>query len=315
MFKSVVKLVLLISLSLLTGILRFFYHSEYLEKWFYTIITFTILFFVFRLFFGRIVAKRIKNKKARYSFRKASYFIFPVVVFFAILRVWVVDPQILTVAYGLMAAGVTIALRDLFKNFAGGIMIFFTGLYHVGDRIEIKEKRGDVVDIGILYTTLLETGEWVEGDQPTGRLSILPNGDVLSSVVNNYTRDHEFLWDEISFPITYESNWEKASDLVIEIAEKETKEISLIAEKSLSNLNKRFYLDEKNMKPSVFVDMTDNWVNLTLRYVVESRGRRFFRSCLVKIILKEIEKQKDIEIASTTLTLNEDSKISIKKEN
>lgn len=90
-----------------------------------------------------------------------------------VVRIWVEYTQTLLVSYGLIAAGITIALQDFFKNFVGGIMIFTTGTYRVGDRVEINSKFGDVIDIGIFYTTLLELKEWVEAEQPTGRISMV----------------------------------------------------------------------------------------------------------------------------------------------
>ena len=96
-------------------------------------------------------------------------------------------------------------------------MIFVNGIYRVGDRIEINQKFGDVIDIGLLYTTLMETREWVAGDQATGRLSIVSNGSVLAGAVQNYTRDFSFIWDEISVPITYDSNWNEANAKILDI--------------------------------------------------------------------------------------------------
>ncbi len=62
------------------------------------------------------------------------------------------------------------------------------------------------MDIGVLYTTITEVGEWINGNQATGRLSIIPNSNVLTNNVNNFTKDHNFIWDEISLPITYDSD-------------------------------------------------------------------------------------------------------------
>jgi len=104
--------------------------------------------------------------------------------------------------FGLVAAAFTLSMQDVAKNFAGGLNIFINRIYRVGDRIEIGSKKGDVIDIDIFYTTIMETNEWVSADLPTGRLSIIPNSLVLSNITNNYTKDFEFLWDEISFPIT-----------------------------------------------------------------------------------------------------------------
>jgi small-conductance mechanosensitive channel len=76
----------------------------------------------------------------------------------------------------LIAAAFTITLQDVAKNFVGGLSIFLKNIYRVGDRIEIASKKGDVIDIGLLYTTIMETNEWISGDQHTGRISLIPNG-------------------------------------------------------------------------------------------------------------------------------------------
>ncbi len=110
-------------------------------------------------------------------------------------------------SFGLVAAAFTLTMQDVAKNFAGGLSILFNRIYRVGDRIEIGSKKGDVIDIDIFYTTIMEINEWVSAEQPTGRLSIIPNSYVLTNITNNYTKDFDFLWDEISLPITYSSDW------------------------------------------------------------------------------------------------------------
>jgi len=57
----------------------------------------------------------------------------------------------------------------------------------------------------------METGEWISGDQHTGRISVIPNSYVLSNTINNYTKDFNFLWDEIILHITYDSDWREAN--------------------------------------------------------------------------------------------------------
>jgi small-conductance mechanosensitive channel len=231
-----------------------------------------------------------------------------------ILRIWIVNPQALLVAYGLVAAGVAISLQDLFKNFAGGVVILITGLFHVGNRIELYGKFGDVIDINILYTTILEIREWVNGDQATGRLSLIPNGVVLSSVVNNYTKDHPYLWDEISLPVTYESDWKEAALIMRRIAEKETGNFIVEARKSLLHLENRYYMSERTLEPSVFFEATDNWIKLTLRYVVEARKRRLIKNKLTELILEKIQKNPSVRIASesTAIAVTTFPEISVK---
>jgi small-conductance mechanosensitive channel len=289
------------------------YRDIELDKFFYTALTITVSFFIFRIILEGIVGKRIREARMRYSFRKTMHILFLVLSCVFILRVWIINPQALLVAYGLIAAGVAISLQDLFKNFAGGVVILVTGLYHVGNRIEINGKFGDVIDVSIFYTTVLEIREWVDGDQATGRLSTIPNGVVLSGIVNNYTKDHHFLWDEISLPVTYASNWKEASEIMQKIAVKETERFVSEAKQSLSHLEERYYMSERSLEPSVFLQATDNWIKLTLRYVVEVRERRLMHNRLTEILLQEFESNPSINIASSSLAITTLPDIKVKR--
>ena len=227
MLRKIVVLLIIAGLSTLAWFLNLKYGNVELDKLVYTLLALSVSYFVFRFLLEELAARRIHDAKARYSFRKAVSLLFLVVSFVVILRIWIINPQALLVAYGLVAAGVAIALQDIFKNFAGGIVIFLTGTYQIGNRISINGKFGDVIDIGLFYTTLLEIREWVDGDQATGRITTIPNGHVLSYHVDNYTKDHPYIWDEITIPLTYDSDWKAARDLIIDIAVHETKDDTL----------------------------------------------------------------------------------------
>jgi len=290
-------------LAAVSWMINFYTRDANLSKLFYSALTTAISYLFFRILLEQLIAKGIHESKTRYSFRKTTSLLFLITSFIVILRIWIINPQALLVAYGLVAAGVAIALQDLFKNFAGGIVIFVSGIYQIGNRIEIGGKSGDIIDISMFYTTILEIREWVNGDQATGRLTSIPNGLVLSSVVNNYTKDHHFLWDEISIPVTYQSEWKKAMQIMKDIASRETADWAAGARKSLVGLEDKYYLPARPTEPIVFVKLTDNWIMLHLRYVVEVRERRSYHSRLSELILREIEKTPTITIASSTVSI------------
>jgi len=218
------------------------------------------------------------------------------------------------ITFGLVGAGVAIAIQDVFKNFIGGIMLFVNGVYHVGDRVEINGKFGDVIDVGLFYTTLMETREWVSGDQATGRLTVVPNGSVLSGVVQNYTRDFDFIWDELSIPITYDSDWNAANAIILDIIKRETKSILDNAEKNMSQIEDKYYLTARSLQPTIFLTLTDNWITLDIRYVAEVRQRRVLHDKLSRLILAEIERSERIKIASATIEITGVPSVKIKKE-
>ena len=143
----------------------------------------------------------------------------------------------------------------------------------------------------------------MRGDQPSGRLLTVPNGLVLNHSFVNYTRDHSFIWDEISIPLTYESDWRRARDIILSILRTETDAMTEQAEVEIERIGQNYYLPRKVVEPSVYVELTDNWITLDARYVTDARNRRILRSRLSELILSAIEKEENITIASETMTV------------
>ncbi|HUV03352.1 MAG TPA: mechanosensitive ion channel domain-containing protein [Desulfobacteria bacterium] len=303
MIKKIVNTLALIIITGLFWFAQFQYPNTYLERGFYTLLAVTILYLAFKSVIEEIVVRNIKEPKARYSFRKTVSILYIVGIVLALIRIWVEHTQTLLVSYGLIAAGIAIALQDFFKNFVGGVIIFVTGIYRVGDRIEINAKIGDVIDIGISYTTLLELKEWVAGDQATGRLTILPNGVILSGMINNYTKDNNFIWDEIELPITYGSDWKEAATTIRHIVGTETKTMAEAAEQEILKLGEKYYLTTRAVEPEIYLTLTDNWITFHIRYITDVRQRRVIRNKLGLMILEEIQKSEKVKIASATVDI------------
>ncbi len=272
------------------------YPHIYLKRGFRTLFVLTIIYFIFKCVFEEIVSRRIEDAKTQYTFKKTISILYVAFVLLAVVRIWVEETQTLLVTYGLVATGIAISLQDFFKNFAGGIIIFSTGIYRIGDRIEVDSTYGDVIDISILYTTLLEMKKG-GGDQATGGLTIVPNGYVLSKMIDNYTKDNSFVWDEIEIPLTYESNKEKAITKILDIAKKETVDMSEKAKRELLDLKSKYYLAEKDVEPTVYTTMGEEQVTIVLRYITDIKERGSVRSKLTQLIFEEIHRSKDLSLA------------------
>jgi small-conductance mechanosensitive channel len=289
------------------------YPDQYLQKTAYSFSALTTIYFLFVILFEEFVTQRIRDSKTRYSLRKVISILGITVFLIVVVSIWIVETQNILIALGLIGAAIAFAIQDLFKNFIGGLMIFLNGLYHVGDRIEINQKYGDVIDISVLYTTLMETREWVSGDQATGRLTIVPNGTVLTGVVQNYTRDFDFIWDELTIPITYDSDWNEAASKILDIVKKETIDVSENAKKIMENLEGKYYFTKRSLEPAIFLTLTDNWISFGIRYVTEVKSRRLLHDRLSRTILNEIQKSEKIKIASGTINITEFPTIHIKQ--
>lgn len=272
-------------------------------KLFQTALALVSLYFIFKVVLEELLASRIDDSKHRYTARKTISIAYLSIFLIVFITIWIQNVQALFVAYGLVAAGVAISLQDFFKNIMGGVILLTSGVYRVGDRIEIEGKHGDIIDVGLLYTSILEIQDWIAGDQTTGRIIVIPNGFILSKAVNNYTKDNIIIWDEITIPITYDSDWKKALKKIDKIVQKETKNEQELAEKEIEKLSSRYYLSTREATPSIYLKLTDNWIELYVRYVTRVRERRDTYTKLSTLILEAIQKDKSINIASETLDI------------
>src|SRR5690606_1367024 len=236
--------------------------------------------------------------------RKVLSIISIVVILVATLRIWITDTSSLIVSYGIIGAALAFAVQDVFKNFVGGILIIASGYFRVGDRISIGDHVGDVMDIGIMNTTMMEIRGWVKGDQPSGRLVVVPNAQVINHVFFNYTRDHSFVWDEISIPLTYESDWRKARDIILSILKRETDTMTEQAEIEIERIGEKYFLPRKVVDQSIYLSLTDNWILRAARYAACTRARRIRRARLSELIYAALDTEETITVATATMTVS-----------
>ena len=192
-------------------------------------------------------------------------------------------------ALGVAGAGITFALQEVIASFAGWIAIMFGGFYKTGDRVQLGGIKGDVMDIGVLRTTIMETGEWVNGDLYNGRIVFIANSFVLKEPVFNYSGEFPFLWDEITIPIDYGSDYKLAEKIILDSALKLAEKLSLDSKADWDKLRLKYRLEEAQMEPMVSLQTKDSWVEFTLRYVVTYNKRRTMKNNLYSDILMQIE--------------------------
>jgi len=265
----------------------------------YSFYALAAIYFLLSIVFQELISRRVKDPKTRYSMSKALTVLYVLIFIGTVTILWFQTPEALVVSIGLIGAAGAFVLQDFIRNFVGGLAILASNIYSIGDRIEVEEWLGDVVDIGLLYTTLLEMRGWVGGDQATGRLITLPNSRAVSGIVSNYTKDFPFLWDEIQFPITQDSDIGYALERFREIAQEVTHEQAKAAESALTEVvMSKYYLTMREVNPSVFMSFNDDWVDIFVRYVTRTHDRRMVRSQLFQLVLEEIKKSNRIKVGS-----------------
>jgi len=250
-----------------------------------------------------ILRRRISDKTHFHTLRMLVRNAFFLAGGAAVLIIWLGLGSNFTVAMGILGAGIAFASQEVIGSFAGYLNIATSSIYRIGDRVRIGDVVGDVMDITIMRTTVMEIGEWVRADQYTGRIVTIANRAVFAGPVYNYTRHWGYVWDEITLPFTYDSDWRLAGEIMLSHGQEYTADLHQDASLRLQDMMARYPLQETQVEPTIYLTMTDNWVEMALRYVVRARERRSVKAQLHRELLQHFEAEETIHVASATFEI------------
>ncbi|WP_432670975.1 mechanosensitive ion channel family protein [Flavobacterium sp. SM2513] len=282
-----------------------------------TLIIGTLIIWLIIKFIQKKFILKIDDNQNRYRAGKIGSFAGYILTFILILIIFSSKLSGISTALGVAGAGVAFALQEVIASFAGWLAIMFGGFFRTGDRVQLGGIKGDVMDIGVLRTTIMETGQWVDGDLYNGRIVMIANSYVFKEPVFNYSGDFPFLWDEIKIPIQYGSDYDLATAILNEIGSEVLGELPVNSKTDWHHLQQTYRLEDAQTEPMVSVIANDNWVEFTLRYVVPFKRRRATKTALFMSVLKRMEATNGaIKFASATFQLvdSPDFKVNIKKE-
>ncbi len=253
---------------------------------------------------ARSAARHIKDSDSRYRARKFITFGGYLAAVLLVTVVYSGRLGGLTVAFGVAGAGIAFALQEVIASVAGWIALTFSRWYAPGDRVQLGGIKGDVIDIGVLRTTLMEIGDWVNGDLYNGRIVRVANSFVFKEPVFNYSGDFPFLWDEIRVPIKYGGDRAQARQLLERAVKDVVGDYTNHARDAWEKMLRTYRLEEARVDPMVTLVATDNWLEFTARYVVDYRRRRTTKDELFQKILTAIEATNGrVAVASGTYDL------------
>ena len=270
-----------------------------------------LVLYIFQLIILHLVWRHTKNIKIRYQWKRSISMLIPFVGLILVGSVWLSAFRQFGAFLGLFTAGLAIALKDPLTNLAGWLFILVRKPFNVGDRIQINENAGDVIDIRLFQFTILEIGNWVDADQSTGRIIHIPNGKVFMEAQANYSSGFDYIWNEVPVTVTFESNWEKAKNLLLEIINRNAEHISKTAEKEIFKASRNYMIYYHHFSPIVYTKVIDFGITLTIRYLCNPRKRRGSENDIWQEILTVFNANKDIELAYPTTrfyTRNEEAK-------
>jgi small-conductance mechanosensitive channel len=248
--------------------------------------------------------RRFGRADARYKVRK--FVVYSGYLSILLFLAFVFEDRLgrLSFAIGAVGAGVAVALQDVLASLAGAFSIGFSELYTVGDRIQIGDTRGDVIDIGLLRTTLMETGSWVSGDLYNGRIVRIPNSAVLKGSVFNYSKGFRFIWDEIKVRLTNTSDRQFAKEMLLRVAKEAIGEYLVEAQTSWKVISDDYRSENPPLEPTVALVVNKGSFEFTVSYVIDYTKRTTMKDRLFMKIADEVSSSDGrLQWASSRVTL------------
>lgn len=211
------------------------------------------------------------------------------------------DLRVIATTLGLVSAAIVISLQDVCASFFGWFAIIFSRKITIGDRLEIEGVRGDVLDIQLLRTTLLEMNNWLGVDQPTGRIIIVPNNFIFKSKVFNFSHGHPFIWNKIEVTVTFSTPTAGATAVFQKALEEETREEFAAARQEAAVMEQRYGVEDADYRPKIYTRIADSGVTFSLIYVSHYRRTSTMRNRINRRLIAELETHRHIQLAYNTL--------------
>jgi len=257
---------------------------------------------------SRMVLLRLifKNEELFLAYRLARYI--GVVAAVGVICLFLFDDLSMVAAtLGVVSAALVISLQDVCTSVFGWFVIMLGGKFGIGDRLEIDGTRGDVIDIQLLRTTLLEVNGWLGIDQPTGRVIVVPNNFIFRSKVFNFSHGHPFIWGKIDITITYSTKVPAAMALFQQVLEEETREEFAAAQKASTIIRKKYGVDDAVYIPKIYTHIADSGVTFSLFFVADYHAFSATRNRLNRRLIDRLDERPDIQLAYNTLQLRHES--------
>ena len=259
----------------------------------------------------RFVRALVSKRPAAAGFwsRQGIQLLAAIVLLLGIFSIWVNPGTDVTTGLGLLSAGLAFALQQVITSVAAYFVILRGDTFNVGDRIVLGKVRGDVIRLGFIKTTVMEMGQppsvqdadpavWIHSRQYTGRVVTVSNGQIFTEPVFNYTREFPYVWDEIVLPINYASDRAEVERILV-AAVNDVVPISEMGDRALREMQDRYAVRSADLEPHVYTRLTDNWLELSVRFVVPVREVRGIKDRMSRQILRDLDAA-DIGIASAT---------------
>lgn len=236
-------------------------------------------------FYAGTVSSRRRPGAVRLVLRHITQVIGVLLILLVLLGV----PKQLSTILALVGAGLTVALKDFIVAFFGWFILMGSNGIRVGDWVEINGVGGEVSQVNLLRTVLLETGTWSDAGHPTGRKVVFVNSFAIEGHYFNFTTAGQWLWDELDVLILPSQDLHKVTDEVLKIVTEETRTDASAAEQEWKRVTRQSLAQTSSAAPAIDVRPTNLGINLVVRYIVQAHDRYAVRTRLYQKIVGALQ--------------------------
>ena len=241
---------------------------------------------------------RIEDATVRFTLQRIEHLVVALAIAAIVVSIIFVNWYGALAALGIGSIIIGLAVQTPMKSFIAWIYILVRQPYRVGDRIQIGDATGDVIDVGYLDTTLWEFGgKYISGDHPSGRLIKFPNEKVLDEIVYNYSWPlFPYIWNEIKFQVAYNADLEFIASTMQKITEEELGQEMVKRVGTFRDLLARTPVDELEVRehPRVIFRVSENtWLEAIVRYLVAPRDAGRVKTRLIRKLLAALNAAPD----------------------
>jgi len=241
---------------------------------------------------------RIEDSSTRFTLQRVLHLIVALAIAVIALAIIFVNWYPALAALGIGSIIIGLAVQTPMKSFIAWIYILVRQPFRVGDRIQIGDATGDVIDVSYLDTTLWEFGgKYISGDHPSGRLIKFPNEKVLDELIYNYSWPlFPYIWNEIKFLVAFNADLEFIASTMQKITEEELGKEMISRVQTFRDLLARTPVDELEVheRPRVIFRVSENtWLEAIVRYLVPPREAGRVKTRLIKKLLAALNTAPD----------------------
>ena len=230
-------------------------------------------------------AFRQTDRRRLHQLRTVSKLAVQVTGVLLVLLILFGPPTQMTTLIGLATAGLTVALKDFIVGFFGWFVLLGRNGLHIGDWVEIEGVSGEVIEIGLLKTVLLEVGNWTSTGHPTGRRVAFLNSFAIEGHFFNFSTAGQWLWDQLIVTLPSAADPYKIAEQIVELVGRETESDARQAEQDWRRVTAQYGVREFSAKPAVELRPGGAGLEVAVRYITRAPQRFEVKSRLFQVIV------------------------------